>query len=199
MCGDPSWTVFSPTCRITPPGLFSISDQFRVCAVKVLAPRSWSETEPIYGLDLAGGVWAPGSASFRVAERQRRTWTVCGRRSGVTRNTKALGSGSEDSLRHGPPNGKLHLPQSLNSALSRRSAGANSYQGNIPQQPRSRITWPGLVTWLVPPPHLRDQVWCLFSSTRRWRLPRLRIIWRVRAVTAAPTETPQLSPRPVEK
>lgn len=57
----------------------------------------------------------------------------CGRRRGVTRETKALGRGSEDSLGQCQPSGKQvsrpHLPQCLNSALSRKVCRAQQLPG----------------------------------------------------------------------
>lgn len=125
--GDPARTIFFPTCRVTPPRLFSTSDQFRVCALRSEPRDLGRRRTPSKELGLAGS----RLQEARVPEcRKTKTYLkACGRRRGGARETKALRGGSEDSLGQGQLSGKPHLPPSLNFPLSRRSAGAQQLPG----------------------------------------------------------------------
>lgn len=129
MCvgGDPARTIFFPTCRVTPPRLFSTSDQFRVCALRSEPRDLGRRRTPSKELGLGGS----RLQEARVPEcRKTKTYLkACGRRRGGARETKALRGGSEDSLGQGQLSGKPHLPPSLNFPLSRRSAGAQQLPG----------------------------------------------------------------------
>lgn len=103
-----------------------------MCAVKVLAPRSRSETDPLKRAPFGGALLQEARVP-EWREDKDALEVECGRRRGVTWETKALGRGSEDSLGQSQPSGKQvstpHLPRSLNSALSGKVCGAQQLPG----------------------------------------------------------------------